>query len=129
MLFIGLFFISRGDSLSHHIYEFCSPDQVVIAKKAEIENFLKKNQPIFFNLKAVIQDLLRVLQMNNFRNISYKELAGLCSEIFVCNPYNELKEKIAEHFIQTRTDGQVSQVLEALGPIMVSYVYNNFHLD
>jgi hypothetical protein len=107
------------------VYLFCNSNQIVIAEKARIIEFLKKNKDITHDLEMFTEETFNLL-LNHYKGeFTLKDLTILMSHIFEVNPRDDLKNKLSKHIIKEQVDVKPSDCFDALGPIIVGMLSNN----
>lgn len=105
------------------IYKFCSPDQLAIAGKANIINFISNHKDISDSLIELTKATSQFFSIHMDRSFDLRNLSAAMSYILENSAHQDLKSKFTEHVLQEQNDHKVAECLNALGPLMVGMAF------
>jgi hypothetical protein len=105
------------------IYRFCSPDQLAIAKKADIINFISNHKNISDSLIKLTKETFQFFSTHMDGAFDLRNLSATMSYILENSAQQDLKIKFTEHVLQKQNDHKVSECLNALGPLVVGIAF------
>ncbi len=105
------------------IYRFCSPDQLAIAGKANIINFISNHKIISDSLIKLTKETSQFFSIHMDGSFDLRNLSAAISYILENSAHQDLKSKFTEHILQEQNDHNVSECLNALGPLMVGMAF------
>jgi len=104
-------------------YRFCSPDQLAIARKANIINFISNHKNISDLLIKLTKETFQFFSIHMDRSFDLCNLSATMSYILENSAQEDLNIKFTEHVLQEQNDHKVSECLNALGPLMVGIAF------
>jgi hypothetical protein len=109
-------------------YKFCTPDQLAVAMRVKLVNFLETHHDLFRDLSDLAIELNSYFKKFLGNDFSSHDLAVFMSFVFENNCRHDLKTKLTEHILK-ETDGvKVSDGLDALGPVLVAMLVKSKRL-
>jgi len=108
---------------NHITYRFCSPDQLAIARKANIINFISNHKNISDILIKLTKETFQFFSSQMEGSFDLRNLSATMSYIFENSAQKKLNIKFTEHVLQEQNDHKVSECLNALGPLMVGIAF------
>jgi Ca2+-binding EF-hand superfamily protein len=105
------------------IYRFCSPGQLAIAKKANIVNFISNHKNISDSLIKLAKETFQFFSINMGGSFDLRDLSAAMSYIFKNSAPQDLMNKFTEHVLQEQNVHNVSECLNALGPLIVGIAF------
>ncbi len=105
------------------IYRFCNPDQLAIAGKANIINFISNHKNISDSLIKLTKETSQFFSTHMDGAFDLRNLSSAMSYIFENSAQQDFKIKFTEYVLQEQNDRKVSECLNALGPLMVGMAF------
>ena len=109
--------------INDSIYRFCNPDQLAIARKANIFNFISNHKNISDSLIKLTKETFQFFSVHMDESFDLINLSATMSYILEHSAPQDLKNKFTEHVLQEQKDHKVSECLNALGPLIVGIAY------
>jgi len=102
------------------LYKFCTPNQLAVAMRIKLVNFLECHQDLYKDLSSLAIEINTYLKNYLGNDFNLRDLAIFLSYVFENNCRHDLKTKLTQHILK-ETDGiKVSDGLNALGPVLVA---------
>ena len=95
------------------IYRFCSPDQLAIAGKANIINFISKHKNISDILIKLTKETFQFFSIHMEESFDLCNLSAVMSYILVNSARQDLNIKFTEHVLKEQNDHRASECLNA----------------